>query len=118
MKTSYPASQESLLAFLREPRSYPRRPKRVRVVQTHASYVLFAAPYVYKVKKPVNFGFLDFSSLGKRRHFCEREVMLNRRLCPGVYLGVVPLSLKAGKLAFGLGGEVVEYAVKMRKLQD
>ena len=66
----------------------------------------------------MNLGFLDFSSLGKRRHFCERELTLNRRLCPGIYLDVVPISLKAGKLAFGPGEKVVECAVKMRKLQE
>jgi aminoglycoside phosphotransferase family enzyme len=79
-------------------------------------FVFIAPPFVYKIKKPVNFGFLDFSTLEKRRHFCEREVALNRRLCPNVYLGVVPISLIGGGLAFGDGGPVVEYAVKMRKL--
>ena len=110
--------QEKLLAFLLEPRSYRHRPKHVRLIQTHASYVLIAAQYIYKVKKPVNLGFLDFSPLENRRHFSEREVILNRRLCHGIYLGVVPISLNAGRLAFGLRGDVVEYAIKMRKLQD
>lgn len=79
MKNTASVSQEELVAFLSDPRSYPRRPKCVRVIQTHASYLLVAAPYVYKVKKPVNFGFLDFSTLEKRRHFCQREFLLNRR---------------------------------------
>jgi aminoglycoside phosphotransferase family enzyme/predicted kinase len=70
------------------------------------------------VKKPVNFGFLDFSTLGKRRHFCEREVALNRRLCPNVYLGVVPISVRDGRFILGDGDEVLEYAVQMRKLAD
>jgi aminoglycoside phosphotransferase family enzyme len=60
----------------------------------------------------VNLGFLDFSTLENRRHFSEREVILNRRLCHGIYLGVVPISLNAGRLAFGLRGDVVEYAIK------
>jgi aminoglycoside phosphotransferase family enzyme/predicted kinase len=113
-----PVSSEKLLAFLLEPRSYPHKPKRVRIVQTHASYLSLVAPYVYKVKKPVNFGFLDFSTLENRRCFSEREIILNRRLCPRIYLGVVPISLNEGRLVFGPGDEVVEYAVKMRKLQD
>ena len=113
-----PIPQEELLAFLLDPRSYPYKPKRVQLVQTHASYVLLVPPYVYKVKKPVNFGFLDFSTLEKRRYFSEREVELNRRLCQGTYLGVVPISIRKGRLAFGEGGEVVEYAVKMRKLPE
>jgi uncharacterized protein len=112
------ASSGLLLPFLLNPSSYPHRPRTVRLVQTHASFVFIAPPYVYKVKKPVNFGFLDFSTLDKRRHFCEREVLLNRRLSPHIYLGVVPISAHQGRFAFGDGGPVVEYAVKMRKLSD
>ena len=111
-------SQEHLLPFLLNPQSYPHRPKRVRLVQTHSSFVFIAPPFVYKVKKPVDFGFLNFSTLEKRRHFCEREVTLNRRLCPKVYLGVVPISVRNGRFTFEEGDEVVEYAVQMRKLAD
>ena len=111
-------AQDELIAFLLDPESYPHRPKRVRLVQTHASYVFLGFPYVYKIKKKVNFRFLDFSSLENRRYYSEREVILNRRLCPEIYLGVIGISLSAGKLAFGEGEKVVEYAVKMRKLQD
>ena len=120
IKPTSPAlvSQEHLLPFLLNPNSYPHRPKRVRLVQTHASFVFIVPPFVYKVKKPVNFGFLNFSTLEKRRHFCEREVALNRRLCPGIYLGVVPISTRNGRHVFGEGDEVVEYAVQMRKLSD
>lgn len=112
------AAQERLLPFLLNPSSYPHRPRSVRLVQTHASFVLLAPPFVYKIKKPVNFGFLNFSTLEKRRHFCEREVTLNRRLSPGIYLGVVPISLRAGRYVFGPGDEVVEYAVHMRQLSQ
>jgi aminoglycoside phosphotransferase family enzyme len=104
----------SLLSFLLDPASYPDHPRRVRLVQTHSSWVLLTPRFVYKVKKPVNFGFLDFSTLERRRHFCERELALNRRLSPGVYLEVVPISRQGRRLAFGGGGEIVEYAVKMR----
>src|SRR5262249_59921321 len=69
---------------------------------------------VYKVKKPVDLGFLDFSTLAKRRYYCEEEVRLNRRLAPDVYLGVVPVTA-AG---FEMPGEPVEYAVKMRRLPE
>lgn len=111
-------SNEQLLAFLQDPASYPHRPRSVRLIQTHASFVVLAFPYVYKVKKAVNFGFLDFSTLEKRRFFCEQEVKLNRRLCPQVYLGVVPIFLKRGHLTFDEGDEVVEFAVKMRELSE
>ena len=110
--------QEQLLPFLLNPISYPHRPRRVRLVQTHASLVFLVPPFVYKVKKPVNFGFLNFSTLEKRRYFCEREVELNRRLCPKMYLGVVPISTKNGRFTFGEGDKVVEYAVQIRKLAD
>jgi aminoglycoside phosphotransferase family enzyme len=66
----------------------------------------------------VNFGFLDFSTLEKRRYFSERKIELNRRLCPDVHLGVIPISLGAGGLTFGPGDVIVEYAVKTRKLED
>ena len=112
------ARQEQLLPFLLNPRSYPHQPRAVRLVQTHASFVFIAPPFVYKVKKPVNFGFLNFSTLEKRRHFCEREVALNRRLSPNIYLGVVPISARDGRFVFGEGDKVVEYAVQMRKLSD
>lgn len=110
--------QEQLLPFLLNPNSYPHRPRRVRLVQTHSSFVFIVPPFVYKVKKPVNFGFLNFSTLEKRRYFCEREVEWNRRLSPKMYLGVIPISAKAGGFTFGEGDEVVEYAVRMRKLSD
>ena len=113
-----PDSQERLLPFLLNPNCYPHRPRRVRLVQTHSSFVFIAPPFVYKVKKAVNFGFLDFSTLEKRRHFCEREVMLNRRLSPKTYLGVVPVARRNGGFSFDGPGPPVEYAVKMRKLSD
>lgn len=108
--------QEQLLPFLLNPLSYPHRPRAVRLIQTHASFVLMAPPFVYKVKKAVNFGFLNFSTLERRRHFCEREVLLNRRLCPDLYLGVIPISSRHGRFTFGEGDAIVEYAVHMRQL--
>ena len=64
--------------------------------QTHISVVFLAGPYVYKVKKPVDLGFLDFGTLARRRHYCEEEVRLNRRLAPEVYVGVVPVTRGRG----------------------
>ena len=107
----------SLLAFLKSPASYPHRPAEVRSTETHISWVFFVSPFVYKVKKPVDLGFLDFSTLERRRHFCEREVQLNRRLCPDVYLGVTPIYQDTSGFSFEeKGGVVAEYAVKMREL--
>jgi uncharacterized protein len=109
-------SQERLIAFLESPESYPHSPAEVRVIQTHISWVFIASPFVFKVKKPVNLGFLDFSTLEKRHYFCEREIELNRRLCPEIYLGVVPIYITASGFSFEAQGEIVEYAVKMREL--
>ena len=110
--------QEQLLPFLRHPSSYPHHLRSVQVVQTHCSFVFLVERFVYKVKKAVNFGFLDFSTLEKRKHFCEREVTLTRRLSPDVYLGVVAISKIGESYTFGEGDKVVEYAVKMRKLPE
>ena len=88
----------------------------MQVEQTHISIVAIASPYVYKVKKPLDLGFLDFSTLEKRRHFCLEEVRLNRRLTHDVYLDVVPIARRDDCLHFGPKGEIVEYAVKMREL--
>jgi hypothetical protein len=106
----------ALLAFLRDPSSYPHRPKVLREVHTHASLVFLVPPWVYKVKKPVNFGFLDFSTLEKRHRCCLREVELNSRLAPGVYRDVMPITRSPQGFAFGGPGPVVEHAVRMRWL--
>jgi len=110
-------SQERLVSFLESATSYPHRPPEVRLMQTHISWVFIAPPFVFKVKKPVNFGFLDFSSLEKRHHFCQRELELNRRLCPEVYLAVVPIYKSASGFFFNTEGEIAEYSVKMRELR-
>lgn len=107
----------ALLEFLRDPASYPHRPRKLHEMHTHASLVFLVPPLVYKIKKPVDFGFLDFSTLEKRRHYCQREVELNSRLAPGIYQGVVPLTRQADAYAFAGGGPVVEYAVRMTYLE-
>jgi hypothetical protein len=88
----------------------------VQLIQTHVSYVLLAGDYAYKIKKPVNFGFLNFSTLSRRRYYCRQEVILNSRLCADTYLGVVPVRCKDGHFVVGGPGETAEYAVKMRRL--
>jgi hypothetical protein len=107
---------ERLIAFLGLPSSYPHKPREVRPIQTHISWVFIAPPFVFKVKKPVNLGFLDFSTLGKRHHFCQRELELNRRLCPEAYLGVLPIFANGDDFSFGADGELVEYTLQMKEL--
>ncbi len=111
-----------MIEALSSPSAFPYPVDRVEVRQTHISIVLLAGDFVYKVKKPVDYGFLDFSTLEKRRHFCEEEVRLNRRLAPDVYLGVVPISESHGQPSRRMQiegiGEAIEWAVKMRRLPD
>ncbi|CAN1213268.1 gluconokinase [Tumidithrix helvetica PCC 7403] len=90
------------------------------LMQTHISFVLLTGKYAYKIKKPMNFGFLDFSTLQKRHYFCQEEIRLNRRLAPELYLGVLGIVEKDGKFAFASGDsqeraeiEPVEYAIQM-----
>jgi hypothetical protein len=103
-----------MLENLRNPKFYGPDVKSVRILQTHISYVALTGKYAYKVKKPVDFGFLDFTSLEKRKFFCEEEVRLNRRLC-NIYLGVVPITQKNNTLSIDGEGEVIDYAVKMKE---
>ena len=105
-----------LVQALLEPRAYPEVPKHIEMVQTQMSFVFLTDDYVYKVKKPVNLGYLDYTTLEKRHFFCQREIELNRRLSPEVYLGVVPISQERGDIFMGGRGEVIEYAVKIRRL--
>ncbi len=122
-----PATVEAMM----RPEIYQDRPRSVELRQTHVSYVFLAGGYVYKIKKPVRFAFLDASTLARRHQLCLDEVRLNRRLAPDVYLGVVPIVRRGGgELALGAApdgtvdnggagaGVVVEWAVRMRRLAE
>jgi len=105
-----------LVKALLKPRAYPETTKQVELVQTQMSFVFLTDDDVYKVKKPVNLDYLDYTTLEKRHFYCQREVELNRRLCPEVYLGVVPITRYQGGILLDGEGEIIEYAVKMRRL--
>jgi len=105
------------VAFLSNPGNYPEKPAAVEVVQTHMSCVFLTDKHAYKLKKPVRYDFLDFSTLEARRVDCEEELRLNRRLARDVYIDVVPLVLtRDDGLALGGAGEVVDWLIKMRRL--
>ena len=108
----------ALIEQMQEPEFYSHPiAEPIKLVQTHVSYVVLTGEYAYKIKKAVNFGFLDFSSLEKRKHFCEEEIRMNRAIAPELYLEVVPITeIKPGKLVLEGDGEIVEYAVKMLQL--
>jgi len=105
-----------LVKALLKTEAYPETAVSVELAQTQMSFVFLCDEYVYKVKKPVNLGYLDYSTLEKRQFYCQQEVRLNRRLCPEAYLGVVPVSKKGDDIYIGDSGEIIEYAVKMRRL--
>ncbi len=104
---------------LLQPASLPDKTENISLVQTHISLVFVADNFVYKIKKAVNFGFLDFSTLEKREHYCHQEIKLNRRLSPDLYVGVLPIHFDGKRYTVGKGrGDIVEYAVKMKRIPD
>jgi uncharacterized protein len=117
VSVSQPES-DRLLAALRDPGCYPGLGGPVEVLETHISWVFLVAGHAYKVKKPLNLGFLDFSTLERRRFFCEEEVRLNRRTAPGLYLGTVPIVDGPDGVRLGGEGRTIEYAVEMRRFDQ
>ncbi len=108
----------SLINALLDPGAYKENPHSVELKQTHISYVFLTPRFAYKIKKPVDFGFLDFTTLDKRRFFCHEEVRLGRRLSTGVYLGVVPVAGEGGRVMMEGKGAPVEWAVKMKRIPE
>lgn len=102
-----------LIQALHRPACYGHPVHKIELVETHISWVFLTGPYAYKIKKPLNLGFLDFSTLEKRRFFCQEELRLNRRLAPALYLEVIPITGSSTAPKLGGTGEVIEYAVKM-----
>ncbi len=117
--TSLPPLIDQML----QPGFYPHSVvEPVKLIQTHISYLLLTGDYAYKIKKPVNFGFLDFSTLERRQHFCQEELRLNQRLSP-LYLAVLPITVAEDPAQYQLapasfGGKAVEYAVQMRQFSQ
>ncbi|NOZ58462.1 MAG: phosphotransferase [Euryarchaeota archaeon] len=108
---------EAIVEALLRPEAYPHPVGEIRLIQTHISFVFLTGDYVYKVKKPVDFGFLDFTTLEKRFHYCREELRVNRFLAGEIYLGVVPVvQEESGAIRVEGEGRVVEYAVKMVQL--
>jgi len=113
----------STVGALLKSQAYPHKPQKIELVQTQMSFILLTGEYVYKIKKPVNLGYLDYTTLEKRHFFCHQELELNRRLCPDAYLAVVAItmSLRGAKRRSNLlriegRGKAIEYAVKMKQL--
>jgi aminoglycoside phosphotransferase family enzyme len=107
--------QKQVVEALLKPEAYDEEPGQIELTQTHISFVFLTRDFVYKVKKAVNFGFLDFTTLEKRRFFCEKELELNRRLCGDMYIEVVSIN-REDIIKIRGEGEAVEYAVKMKRI--
>ena len=109
----------SMIDDFLNPKFLPDKTEMVSLIQTHISIVFLADGFVYKIKKPVNFGFLDFSTLKKRRYYCYQEIILNRRLSKDIYIHVLPITYDGKNHRMGRGeGKIVDYAVKMKRLPD
>ena len=106
------------ITALLQPESYEHPVEQVKLIQTHISYVLIAGDFVYKFKKPVDFGFLDFSTLDKRKACCERELTLNKRLCPDIYLNLVGVQQDDGKYSLAEKDSGIEYGIRMRRMPE
>jgi uncharacterized protein len=109
------ASRLPLFASLQRPECYPHPVGNVRVIETHISWVLLTGSYAYKIKKPINLGFADFSTLGLRGHYCQEELRLNQRFAPDLYLEVVEIRGTPDAPRVGGEGPLLDYAVKMRQ---
>lgn len=112
------ATLPGFVRHLLQKSSYPHPVDEVELVQTHISFVFLAGDAVYKWKKPVDFGFLDFSTLEKRKFFCEQELVLNRRLCPDLYEELVTVNETADGFALNGDGQVVEYGIRMARMPE
>jgi aminoglycoside phosphotransferase family enzyme/predicted kinase len=110
--------QAEIFQAMAQPGFYPHTVTSVEKRETHISKVFLTGDYAYKVKKSVNLGFLDFTTLSKRRHFCHQELTLNRRLSKDVYLDVLPITCEDSEYHLAGPGSVVEYTLKMRQLPD
>jgi uncharacterized protein len=109
----------AFLKDLERPDAYPApRPTTIRRVTTHISWVFITDHEVWKVKRPVDYEFVNYTTLERRRHFCHEEVRVNSRLAPDVYLDVVPIHLDRGHYSFTPNGIIVDYTVRMRRLAE
>ena len=107
---------ENIVKEFETPQIYPHPVKYIKKIETHCSWVFLTGEYAYKIKKPVNYGFLDFSTADKRKYYTVREYELNRELSPEIYLDVVKIGFKDGKLNLQGEGDILEYALKMKEM--
>ena len=109
--------EKSDINLLLQSGKFPVDCKNPQLIETHISYVILCEKYVYKIKKPIQYHFLDFSTLEQRKYYCEREIELNKRLAPEIYIDILPIHKLKNTFAVNSGtGEIVDYAVFMKKM--
>jgi aminoglycoside phosphotransferase family enzyme len=106
----------NLMASLMDPAAYPEPTRGVALIQTHISWVFLTDNFAYKVKKPVDLGFLNFTTLRRRHHYLNEELVLNRRLCPEIYRAVLPITASPGRVRVGGKGQTVDYVLQMVRM--
>lgn len=111
-------SSGRLIASMNSRSAFGHPVQYIKLIETHISWILLTGDFAYKIKKPVNFGFLDFSTLDKRRFYCEEELRLNRRFAPQIYLDVVEVRGSETAPQINGAGDIIEYAVKMREFSQ
>jgi len=106
---------ENLIKYMQKPNFFGKDVRSVKIIETHISYVFLTGNFAYKIKKPVNYGFLDFSTLEKRQFYCKKELKLNKRLCPEMYIEILPITKINNKIDLNGVGKVIEYTLKMKE---
>jgi len=117
-RDTWPPATCQLVERLRDPACYPHPTGAIRVIETHISWVFLTGPFAYKLKKPRNLGFLDYTSLEKRRHFCEEEIRVSGRFAPGLYLAAVPITGSVEDPRVSGSGPAIEWAVKLVQFDE
>lgn len=117
-RDTWPPATCQLVERLRDPACYPHPTGAIRVIETHISWVFLTGPFAYKLKKPRNLGFLDYTSLEKRRHFCEEEIRVSGRFAPGLYLAAVPITGSVERPRVSGPGPAIEWAVKLVQFDE
>ena len=109
---------ENLIEYMKKTEFFGKNVRSIKIIQTHISYVFLTGKFAYKIKKPVNYGFLDFSTLEKRKFYCKKELELNKRLCPEIYIEILPITKSNDKIKLNGSGQIIEYALKMKEFSQ
>lgn len=110
--------QNKIINAFFNPEFYDHCVDHIELIETHISWVFLTGQFAYKIKKPVDFGFLNFSTLEQRRFYCQQEIVLNRRFAPQTYLEVLPITLSGNNLSLSGQGEIIDYAIKMQQFEQ